>query len=80
MDFSETFSVVSKVLKNIGYDLNELKYDGMIVKRLEASNTLDKGRTTNQSHIAITGSQMNMFPYLEQTAILQKTIMNRILN
>ena len=64
MDFSETFSVVSKVLKNIGSDLNELKYDGMIVKRLEVSNTLDKGRTTNQSHIAITGSQMNMFPYL----------------
>lgn len=40
------------------------EYDGIIVKRLEASNTLDEGRTTNQTHIAISGEQMNMFPYL----------------
>lgn len=64
MGFSETFSVVSAVLKKIGTELDESMYDGLIVKRLEASNTLDKGRTTKQSHIAITGAQMDMFPYV----------------
>lgn len=64
MSFHETFTSVSSILKNIGSDLNEKDYDGIIVKKLESSNTLDKGRTTKQSHIAITGSQMDMFPYV----------------
>ena len=38
------------------------RYDGIAVKLLEASNTLDEGRTTNQTHIAITGEQMDIFP------------------
>ena len=64
MEFSTAFSVISKVLSKIGSIVREEDYDGLIVKRLEASNTLDKGRTTNQSHIAITGGQMDMFPYV----------------
>lgn len=64
MDFSTAFKIVNAVLSEIGSPLKEGDYDGMIVKRLEASNTLDKGRTTKQSHIAITGNQMDMFPYI----------------
>ncbi|MGN0465135.1 MAG: McrB family protein [Lachnospiraceae bacterium] len=64
MGFHETFQQVATVLKNIGSEVKEENYDGLIVKRLEPSNTLDKGRTTKQSHIAITGSQMDMFPYV----------------
>jgi len=64
MGFHETFQQVASVLENIGSIVEEENYDGLIVKRLEASNTLDKGRTTKQSHIAITGSQMDMFPYV----------------
>lgn len=64
MGFHETFQQVATVLKKIGSTVEEENYDGLIVKRLEASNTLDKGRTTKQSHIAITGPQMDMFPYV----------------
>ena len=58
MDFKEALVIVNEVLpETLGR-----RYDGILVKRLEASNTLDEGRTTNQTHIAITGEQMNIFP------------------
>lgn len=64
MNFDEAIENVKKVLEDIGTSINKKNYDGIIVKKLEASNTLDEGRTTKQTHIAITGEQMNMFPYL----------------
>lgn len=64
MVFNEAIKIVSDVLRSTGTRINENGYDGIIVKKLEASNTLDDGRTTNQTHIAITGSQMDIFPYL----------------
>lgn len=64
MTFDEAIKIVGDVLRSTGTKINENEYDGVIVKKLEASNTLDEGRTTNQTHIAITGSQMDIFPYL----------------
>ena len=58
------FTEAMEIIKNIVPESSANEYDGIIVKRLEASNTLDEGRTTNQTHIAISGEQMNMFPYL----------------
>lgn len=60
MNFQEALEIIQK---NVPL-LEGRKYDGLIVKKLEASNTLDEGRTTNQTHIAITGAQMDIFPYL----------------
>lgn len=60
MKFAEALDIVKHVVDG----LEDIEYDGIIVKRLEASNTLDDGRTTNQTHIAISGEQMNIFPYL----------------
>ena len=60
MDFEKAIEIIKNVItENL---TNE--YDGVIVKKLEASNTLDEGRTTKQTHIAISGEQMNIFPYL----------------
>ena len=54
MDFKEALVIVNEVLpETLGR-----RYDGILVKRLEASNTLDEGRTTNQTHIAITGEHI----------------------
>lgn len=53
--------VIKNSLKSFGYEL-ENEYDGFIVKELKASNTLDKDRTSKQTHIAITGAQMDFFP------------------
>ena len=53
-----------ELLKTVGIELDSSLYDGLIVKKLTASNTLDEGRTSNQTHIAITGAQMDMFPVL----------------
>jgi len=60
MNFNEALDIIRHVTSSAG----ETEYDGIIVKRLEASNTLDEGRKTNQTHIAISGDQMNMFPCL----------------
>ena len=60
MEFTEAIEII----KNIVPESSANEYDGIMVKRLEPSNTLDEGRTTKQTHIAISGEQMNMFPYL----------------
>lgn len=60
MNFSEALDIISNIIP----ECTSKEYDGIMVKRLEVSNTLDEGRTTNQTHIAISGEQMNMFPYL----------------
>lgn len=64
MNFNEAIEIIADCLKTVGTNINADKYDGLIVKKLEASNTLDTGRTTKQSHIAITGPQMDLFPYV----------------
>lgn len=64
MEFGQAIENIQKILKAIGTEIDIDDYDGLIVKRLEPSNTLDSGRTTKQSHIAITGAQMDMFPYV----------------
>lgn len=60
MDFQSALTIINETIPGTA----DRKYDGIMVKRLEASNTLDDGRTTNQTHIAVTGDQMNIFPYL----------------
>ena len=60
MNFQEALDIIHEYLPIT----NGKSYDGIIVKKLEASNTLDDGRTTNQTHVAITGPQMDIFPYL----------------
>ena len=61
MNYSEAWDSIKQIVH--GY--SERTYDGIIVKKLGASNTLDEGRTTNQTHIAITGEQMDFFPHLK---------------
>ena len=64
MNFSQAIQTVKTALNHAGTQIDPKQYDGLIVKRLVASNTLDDGRSTNQTHIAITGPQMDIFPYL----------------
>ena len=64
MNFQDAIKIVKEVLHNCGSDIKEEKYDGLIVKKLAASNTLDENRKSNQTHIALTGEQMDIFPYL----------------
>ena len=61
MNYSEAWNSIKQIVH--GY--SDKAYDGIIVKKLGASNTLDEGRTTNQTHIAITGEQMDFFPHLQ---------------
>ena len=39
MTFNEAIKIVSDVLRSTGTKINENGYDGIIVKKLEASNT-----------------------------------------
>lgn len=62
--FKNAMNIVADTLNKIGIAIDTEKYDGLIVKKLTSSNTLDDNRNTNQTHIAITGEQMDIFPYL----------------
>ena len=65
MGFSDKFKSISDVLsKNYNINIHEKNYDGYIVKQLSESNCIRKGITSHQSHIAITGEQMELFPYI----------------
>ena len=64
MTFNDVILSLVDTLSLAGTKINADDYDGVIVKALAASNTLDAGRSTNQTHIAITGAQMDIFPYL----------------
>ena len=65
MEYNKIIQAVSENLKSIGIQINKNSYDGIIIKKLESSNTLDEGRNSKQTHIAITGKQMDIFPYLK---------------
>lgn len=70
MEFNEAIQIVCTALAATGTIVCAEDYDGIAVKKLLASNTLDEGRTTNQTHLAITGSQMDIFPYLRSEGYL----------
>jgi hypothetical protein len=74
MTFDEAIEKIQSVLALTGTTIDKNDYDGIIVKKLEASNTLDDGRTTNQTHIAITGAQMDIFPYLRSDGYFNETV------
>lgn len=73
MEFSEAW----KVLKQRIETYSNQKYDGVIVKKLEATNTLDKGRSSKQTHIAVTGEQMDIFPYISANGYFSPIYDNR---
>lgn len=65
MSFDEYFLIIKNLLKQVcDIDINANDYDGFIVKKLAQSNTIAKDITSHQSHIAITGEQMGLFPFI----------------
>ncbi|MGL6119605.1 MAG: hypothetical protein ACRC0V_03795, partial [Fusobacteriaceae bacterium] len=46
------------------FDIENFEFDIFMIKELAKSNTLHE-KNSNQTHIAITGKQMDVFPYLE---------------
>lgn len=65
MKFDKAIEIVKENLIKIGTEININNYDGIIIKKLGASNTWDENRDSKQTHIAITGDQMDIFPYLK---------------
>ena len=67
MKLSDDLNIIKNILKN-EYDvhLNEELIDGVIVKKMAKTNLLsvDKDGRSNQTHIAITGNQRDLFPYI----------------
>lgn len=63
--FTEKFYKIKEILKNnYNIDIDECDYDGFIVKQMSESNCIAKNISSNQSHIAITGKQTDLFPYI----------------
>jgi len=65
MAFTEKFDYIKSILeKEYKVKIKEDDYDAFIVKQLSESNCIVKDIQSNQSHIAITGAQMEVFPYI----------------
>lgn len=65
MGFSKKFNDISSILLEVyNIKVDENNYDGYIVKKMSESNCINKDITSKQSHIAITGEQMDLFPYI----------------
>ena len=60
MEFSE---VLNLILESCPF-LKNNDYDGIIVKKLAATNTITDTGASHQSHMAFTGKQKDFFPYL----------------
>lgn len=73
IEFKYAIDVVSNTLIKIYQKIDPNDYDGLIVKNLKSSNTLDKDRKSNQTHIAITGEQMELFPYIKSDSYFSST-------
>lgn len=59
------FQEVLKLVINSCPLLCDFEYDGIIVKKLAATNTISDTGASHQSHIAYTGKQKDFFPFLE---------------
>lgn len=65
MSFDDYFVIIKNKLKQLcDIDIKAEDYDGMIVKKLAQSNTIHKDISSKQTHIAITGDQMSLFPFI----------------
>lgn len=74
MEFTEVFEKIQQIVfekMDIQLDIDD--YDAFIVKRMSASNCIIKGISSKQSHIAITGKQMDLFPYLYSKAFVEES-------
>ena len=74
MEFTEVFEKIQQIVfekMDIQLDIDD--YDAFIVKRMPASNCIIKGISSKQSHIAITGKQMDLFPYLYSKAFVEES-------
>lgn len=60
MEFAE---VLNLVVSSCPF-LNGNEYDGIIIKKLAATNTISDTGASHQSHMAFTGNQKDFFPYL----------------
>ncbi|MBR1723116.1 MAG: AAA family ATPase [Treponema sp.] len=60
MDFAEALRIVTRLVPYI----QKNKYDGLIVKQIAETNCVGISETSGQTHFAITGKQMDMFPYI----------------
>lgn len=61
MNFSEVYNLILESCPFLGDNV----YDGIIVKKLAATNTISDTGSSHQSHMAFTGKQKDFFPYLE---------------
>lgn len=58
------FDVYNLILASCPF-LNGNEYDGIIVKKLAPTNTISDTGSSHQSHMAFTGTQKDIFPFLE---------------
>lgn len=58
--------------ESLGINLKQSKtsFDTILIKKLAKTNTITHGGAANQTHIALTGLEMDIFPYLQNYSYL----------
>lgn len=62
-------NISEKILK-VNLTDPSTSFDTILIKKLAKSNTITHGAAPNQTHIALTGNEMDIFPYLHNYSYL----------
>jgi 5-methylcytosine-specific restriction enzyme B len=73
--FKDVIETLERLLDELNINIGDEDLSGSVdaiwIKQLRESNTIQKGRTSNQVHIAITGKSLDLFPYIENYQFLE---------
>lgn len=61
---------ISEELLGVNLTNSTTSFDTILIKKLAKSNTITHSESTNQTHIALTGNEMDIFPYLHNYSYL----------
>ncbi|WP_106498344.1 AAA family ATPase [Lentibacillus sp. Marseille-P4043] len=72
--YNDVLNILEQLLDKLNINLDMGEFDDNIeaiwIKKLKATNTIQKDRKSNQVHIAITGKSLDLFPYIENYQFL----------
>ena len=72
MEFLQGLEKLTQMLAECNTVIDPEKYDGFIVKSLSPTNIVGANVNSGQYHIAITGQQMDLFPYLRPNGYFEE--------
>lgn len=74
MEYDELVIKLKEKLNSLGYTINFEEISDILIKRMASSNVGGGSASTHQYHIALTGRERYLFPYLENPGYSEERI------